>query len=133
MMSGSWLYWSDHLPLYLFACFGLMALLGILVVWPVAINKTGWLGTAFFVLILCAFVVLARWPGLFYPRGFNPDEDQLVAALRAESVARLGAVLPGVFFGHDKIPEIQDFVAANYILFEGNDGVRIYKWKEVRH
>ena len=132
MMSESWMYWSDNLPLYLIACFGLLAILGILVVLPVAMNKTGWLGASVFVLILCAFEVLARWPGLFYSCGFNPHEDQLVAALRAESVARLGAVLPGVFFGHDKIPEIQDFVAANYILFEENDGLRIYKLKEVR-
>ena len=90
-MSGSWMYWSDHLTLYLIACFGLLVILGILVVWPVAMDKTGWLGTAFFVLILCIFVVLARWPGLFYPRGFNPDEDQLVAAARA-------LVLDPVFF-----------------------------------
>jgi hypothetical protein len=32
--------------------------------------------------------------------------------------------------GHEVIPEIRDFVAANYTLFEEIDGVRIYKWKE---
>ena len=162
MMGESWLYWSDNLALYRTACFGLLAILGVLVIWPAAMNKTGRLGATFFVLVLCAFVILARWPGLFYPRGFNPDEDQLVAAARAlvfdpvffraaeagssgplnvyplltslafggwptlfsarlvglamiclalvalyfagravfsESVARLGAMLPGVFFG----------------------------------
>jgi hypothetical protein len=162
MMGESWLYWSDNLALYRTACFGLLAILGVLVIWPAAMNKTGRMGAAFFVLVLCAFVILARWPGLFYPRGFNPDEDQLVAAARAlvfdpvffraaeagssgplnvyplltslafggwptlfsarlvglamiclalvalyfagravfsESVARLGAMLPGVFFG----------------------------------
>jgi hypothetical protein len=34
--------------------------------------------------------------------------------------------------GHEVIPEIRDFVAANYNLFEEIDGVRIYKWKEVQ-
>jgi hypothetical protein len=91
MMGESWLYWSDNLALYRTACFGLLAILGVLVIWPVAMNKTGRLGAAFFVLVLCAFVILARWPGLFYPRGFNPDEDQLVAAARA-------LVLDPVFF-----------------------------------
>jgi hypothetical protein len=91
MMGESWLYWSDNLALYLTACFGLLAILGVLVIWPAAMNKTGRLGAAFFVLVLCAFVILARWPGLFYPRGFNPDEDQLVAAARA-------LVLDPVFF-----------------------------------
>jgi hypothetical protein len=33
--------------------------------------------------------------------------------------------------GHEQIPEIRDFVAANYTLFEEIDGVRIYKWNEV--
>jgi hypothetical protein len=91
MMGESWLYWSDNLALYLTACFGLLAILGVLVIWPAAKSETGWFGTAFFLFALCAFVVLARWPGLFYPRGFNPDEDQLVAAARA-------LVLDPVFF-----------------------------------
>jgi hypothetical protein len=82
MMGESWLYWSDNLALYRIVSFGLLALLAILVIWPAAMNKTGRVGAAFFVLVLCAFVVLARWPGLFYPRGFNPDEDQLQRRVR---------------------------------------------------
>ena len=91
MMLDSLLYWSDSEVLYRIISFGLLALLAILVIWPAATNKTGRMGAAFFVLVLCAFVILARWPGLFYPRGFNPDEDQLVAAARA-------LVLDPVFF-----------------------------------
>jgi hypothetical protein len=91
MMLDSLLYWSDSEVLYRIVSFGLLALLAILVICPAAMNKTGRAGAAFFVLVLCAFVVLARWPGLFYPRGFNPDEDQLVAAARA-------LVLDPVFF-----------------------------------
>ncbi len=34
-------------------------------------------------------------------------------------------------YRHEVIPEIRDFVAANYTLFEEIDGVRIYRWKEV--
>lgn len=90
-MLDSLLYWSDSEVLYRIISFGLLALLAILVIWPAATNKTGRMGAAFFVLVLCAFVILARWPGLFYPRGFNPDEDQLVAAARA-------LVLDPVFF-----------------------------------
>ena len=33
-------------------------------------------------------------------------------------------------YRHEVIPEIRDFVAANYTLFEEIDGVRIYKWRE---
>jgi hypothetical protein len=91
MMGESWIFWSDSIWLYRVVCFGLLAVLGGLVVWPAAKSTTGWFGTAFFLFALCAFVVLARWPGLFYPRGFNPDEDQLVAAARA-------LVLDPVFF-----------------------------------
>ena len=91
MMLDSLLYWSDSEVLYRIVSFGLLALLAILVIRPAAMNKAGRLGAPFFVLVLCAFVVLARWPGLFYPRGFNPDEDQLVAAARA-------LVLDPVFF-----------------------------------
>jgi hypothetical protein len=91
MMLDSLLYWSDSEVLYRIISFGLLALLAILVIWPAATNKTGRMGAAFFVLVLCAFVILARWPGLFYPRGFNPDEDQFVAAARA-------LVLDPVFF-----------------------------------
>ena len=91
MMLDSLLYWSDSEVLYRVVSFGLLALLAILVIRPAAMNKAGRLGAPFFVLVLCAFVVLARWPGLFYPRGFNPDEDQLVAAARA-------LVLDPVFF-----------------------------------
>jgi len=34
--------------------------------------------------------------------------------------------------GYEKIPEIRDFVAANYTLLEEIDGVRICKGKEVQ-
>jgi hypothetical protein len=91
MMGESWMYWSDGVGLYRTICFGLLALLAGMVVWPAAMPRAGRLGTAFFVVALCSFVVLARWPGLFYPRGFNPDEDQLLAAARA-------LVLDPVFF-----------------------------------
>jgi hypothetical protein len=90
-MVDSWIYWSDSVWLYHAVCFGLLALLVALVIWPEASNRTGRLGAAFFLLVLCVFVAGARWPGLFYPRGFNPDEDQLIAAARA-------LVLDPVFF-----------------------------------
>lgn len=85
------IYWSDSVGLYRSVSFGLLALLAGMVVWPEVSNRSGRLGTVFFLLMLCAFVVAARWPGLFYPKGFNPDEDQLVAAARA-------LVLDPVFF-----------------------------------
>jgi hypothetical protein len=90
-MGDSWLYWSDSVWLYRAVCFGLMALAAGLVVWPEVSGRAGRSGAAFFLLVLCAFVVAARWPGLFYPKGFNPDEDQLLAAARA-------LVLDPVFF-----------------------------------
>ena len=90
-MGESWLYWSDSVWLYRAVCFGLMALAVGMVVWPEVSGKAGRPGAAFFLLVLCAFVVAARWPGLFYPKGFNPDEDQLMAAARA-------LVLDPVFF-----------------------------------
>jgi hypothetical protein len=77
--------------LYHAVCFGSLALLVAFVIWPEALGKSGRLGAASFLFLLCVFVVAARWPGLFYPRGFNPDEDQLVAAARA-------LVLDPVFF-----------------------------------
>lgn len=79
-MGESWLYWSDSVWLYRAVCFGLMVLLIGLVVWPEVSGRSGRSGAAFFLLGLCVFVVAARWPGLFYPKGFNPDEDQLLAA-----------------------------------------------------
>ncbi len=91
VMGDSWLYWSDSVWLYRAVCFGLMALAVGMVVWPEVSGKAGRPRGAFFLLVLCAFVVAARWPGLFYPKGFNPDEDQLVAAARA-------LVLDPVFF-----------------------------------
>lgn len=90
-MGDSWIYWSDSVWLYRTVCFGLMAIAAGLVVWPEVSGRSGRLGAAFFLLALCSFVVAARWPGLFYPRGFNPDEDQLLAAARA-------LVLDPVFF-----------------------------------
>ena len=90
-MVDSWIYWSDSVLLYRVVCFGLMALAAGLVVWPEVSGRSGRLGAAFFLLALCMFVFAARWPGLFYPKGFNPDEDQLVAAARA-------LVLDPVFF-----------------------------------
>jgi hypothetical protein len=32
--------------------------------------------------------------------------------------------------GHEIVPEVQDFVASNYELFDEINGVRIYKWRE---
>ena len=90
-MVDSWIYWSDSVGLYHAVCFGSLALLVAFVIWPEALGKSGRLGTASFLFLLCVFVVAARWPGLFYPRGFNPDEDQLVSAARA-------LVLDPVFF-----------------------------------
>ena len=90
-MGDSLIYWSDSMWLYHAVCFGSLALLVAFVIWPEASGKSGRLGTASFLFVLCIFVVAARWPGLFYPRGFNPDEDQLVAAARA-------LVLDPVFF-----------------------------------
>jgi hypothetical protein len=91
VMGDSLIYWSDSVWLYHAVCFGSLALLVAFVIWPEASGKSGRLGTASFLFVLCIFVVAARWPGLFYPRGFNPDEDQLVAAARA-------LVLDPVFF-----------------------------------
>ena len=90
-MGDALIYWSDSVGLYHAVCFGSLALLVAFVIWPEALGKSGRLGTASFLFLLCVFVVAARWPGLFYPRGFNPDEDQLVAAARA-------LVLDPVFF-----------------------------------
>lgn len=90
-MGESWLYWSDSVWLYRAVCLGLMALAAGLVVWPEVSGRAGRPVGVFFLLVLCAFVVAARWPGLFYPKGFNPDEDQLLAAARA-------LVLDPVFF-----------------------------------
>jgi len=90
-MGDSWMYWSDSVWLYRTFSFGLLAMLLGMVVWPEISGKSGRMSSAFFLSMLCAFVFAARWPGLFYPRGFNPDEDQLVAAARA-------LVLDPVFF-----------------------------------
>jgi len=90
-MGESWMCWSDGVGLYRTMCFGLLAVLAGMVVWSAGMPKAGRLGSAFFVVALCSFVFLARWPGLFYPQGFNPDEDQLLAAARA-------LVLDPVFF-----------------------------------
>ena len=90
-MGETWIYWSDSVVLYSTMCFGLLAILGAMAVWPAIIRKTSWHGDALYIFTLCGFVFAARWPGLFYPRGFNPDEDQLVAAARA-------LVLDPVFF-----------------------------------
>lgn len=85
------IYWSDSIGLYHAVCFVSLALLVAFVIWPEALGKSNRFGTASFLFLLCVFVVASRWPGLFYPRGFNPDEDQLIAAARA-------LVLDPVFF-----------------------------------
>lgn len=90
-MFDSWIYWSETVWLYRTVSFGLLAMLLGMVVWPEVSGQSGRLSSAIFLLALCSFIFAARWPGLFYPRGFNPDEDQLVAAARA-------LVLDPVFF-----------------------------------
>jgi hypothetical protein len=32
--------------------------------------------------------------------------------------------------GHKVVPEVRDFVALNYELFDEIDSVRIYRWRE---
>jgi hypothetical protein len=44
-----------------------------------------------FGMVVGLWIMLARWPGLFYPVGFNIDEDQFLAAARA-------TVMDPVFF-----------------------------------
>ena len=83
MMGEAWIYWSDTVVLYSTMCFGLLAILGAMAVWPAIIRKTSWHGAALYIFTLCGFIFAARWPGLFYFTSFNVDEAQILAAAQA--------------------------------------------------
>ncbi len=85
------IYWSDNRTFYFCTVWSLFAfsfLLCSLPVWlsPESTSKGFRKAFASPSLLLLSFGLLlfsARWPGLFYPIGYNPDEDQLLAAARA--------------------------------------------------
>ncbi len=80
-----WLYWSDHPLLYQTTVWALWLAALALVFLP---ERGGgrsrpWnVAAGTFVPLLWLFIFAARWPGLFGPMGYNPDEDQLLAAAR---------------------------------------------------
>lgn len=91
----SLLFWADIPALYRCVVFGTLALLITQTVFlaythtqnnhPLAQTKRNYFlhSQWGFLLLIGLFVFTSRWPGLFYPHGFNPDEDQFVAAARA--------------------------------------------------
>jgi hypothetical protein len=81
------LYWSDNRMLYMAISFGLLSLLAFLCVIPTLNNKTSFkhiitvLKSEYvFIFTLFAFVFAARWPSLFWYKGYSIDEDQFLSA-----------------------------------------------------
>lgn len=89
------LFWADTQWLYRCVVFGGLGLLTAQTIWFSWQNtKNGYERTKshtgyffcsewFFLFLIGLFIFASRWPGLFYPVSFNPDEDQFVAAARA--------------------------------------------------
>jgi hypothetical protein len=88
------LYWSDSLPIYNSVLWGGWVALLLLSCFPFFFTsssanfpqKVWWkvlMHHLFFAVGVGLWIILARWPGLFYPIGFNIDEDQFLAAARA--------------------------------------------------
>lgn len=85
-----WIFWSDSKTLYQLVAGGLWVLCLIAVFLPTANSaKTvpfscfwNFGSSAVFLTSIALFILAGRWPGLFGPQGYNPDEDQLLAAAR---------------------------------------------------
>lgn len=138
----SLLYWSDSKTLFFRWVYILLGLLLAFALVPVA--PTRWferfkpakavLSPWIFSVIVVAFILVGRWPGLFYPSALNPDEDQLVVAAMAfpSFIALFAWFAVG---GSDIVPRgviVSDMVISILALSSFRLGLRAYREKLIR-
>lgn len=80
---NEFLFWSDNKQFYFLATYGSLAVLILLSAQPLIFGtkKVGFLNSNFlFLFVSLMFLIIARWPSLFWYRGYSIDEDQFLSA-----------------------------------------------------